>query len=36
MNAFGPLAAPVNRSNHDQVMRSGGIGLRRLFAGRQG
>jgi hypothetical protein len=34
MNALGPLPAPAFRWNHDYVMRSGGIGLRRLLAKR--
>lgn len=29
MNALAPLAAPVFRWNHDEVMRAGGIGLAR-------
>lgn len=34
MNAIGPIAAPVFRWNHDQVMRWGGEGLARLLGAR--
>lgn len=34
MNRLGPVAGPVFRWNHDQVMRSGGEGLARLLGAR--
>jgi uncharacterized protein YndB with AHSA1/START domain len=34
MNAFGPLAGPAFRWNHDYVMAAGGRGLAKLLAGR--
>ncbi len=36
MNLFAPLAKPLFRWNHDQIMRAGGIGLARHLNARPG